>query len=143
MTISSNVRVNVMKVMNVSATMTIKVNVIAAIAIAVQVIAAIASSSEVKVKVMMVCATVANGEKSTTAHVDSGKNSLLSYSSVHIDKIERIHRQAARFITGDCRSRDEGCVSSMLKTLELQSLQDRRKTNRLTFLYKPYLVMTY
>jgi hypothetical protein len=70
--------------------------------------------------------------------------STLEYSSVvwdphlakHIDKIERIQRQAARFITGDYRSQDEGCVSSMLKTLELQSLQDRRKTNRLTFLYK-------
>jgi hypothetical protein len=35
---------------------------------------------------------------------------------------ERIQRQAARFITGDYRSREEGSVSNMLVKLDLQYL---------------------
>ena len=70
--------------------------------------------------------------------------SILDYGSIiydpyrcgDIDKIERVQRQSARFITGDYKSREEGCVTRMLKDLQLQSLQDRRRSARLIFLYK-------
>lgn len=70
--------------------------------------------------------------------------STLEYSSIvwdphllkDIDKLEKVQRQAARFITGDYSSRDHGCVTRMLQDLALPSLQDRRKTNRLIFFYK-------
>ena len=53
-----------------------------------------------------------------------------------IDKLERIQRQAARFITRDYHSRDEGCMTRMLNELELPTLQQRRKELRLTLLFK-------
>ena len=70
--------------------------------------------------------------------------SSLEYSSVvwdphlqkDIEKLEKIQRQAARFITGDYSSRDQGCVTRMLKDLAIPLLQDRRKANRLVFFYK-------
>jgi hypothetical protein len=70
--------------------------------------------------------------------------SSLEYSSIvwdpyhtkDVERLEKVQRQAARFITGDYHTREEGCVTKMLQDLELQSLQSRRKANRLTFLYK-------
>ena len=70
--------------------------------------------------------------------------STLEYGSIiwdphlqkDVDKLEKIQRQAARFITRDYFSRDPGCVTKMLKDLELPTLQDRRRHLRLTFLYK-------
>ena len=70
--------------------------------------------------------------------------STLEYSSViwdphlqkDIDKLEKIQRQAARFISGDYSSRDHGCVTQMLTGLRLPPLQDRRKANHLAFFYK-------
>ena len=70
--------------------------------------------------------------------------STLEYSSVvwdptlvkDVNKLEKVQRQAARFITGDYSSRDQGCVTKMLQDLQLPSLQDRRKNNRLIFFYK-------
>ena len=53
-----------------------------------------------------------------------------------IDKLEKIQRSAARFITRDYRSRHEGCVTEMLQDLGLQSLEERRRQLQLTFLYK-------
>ena len=53
-----------------------------------------------------------------------------------IDRVERVQRRAARFICQDYRSRTPGSISSMLKDLDLQTLQARRKELRLTFLYK-------
>ena len=44
-----------------------------------------------------------------------------------------VQRQAARFITGDYKTREEGCVTRMLETLELSSLEQRR---RLVFIIK-------
>ena len=78
-----------------------------------------------------------------TAYV-SLVRSLLDYGSViwdpylkqDIDKLERVQRQAARFITGDYKTREEGCVTRILETLELSSLEQRRSFNRLVFLYK-------
>lgn len=70
--------------------------------------------------------------------------SILDYGSINwdpyltsdIDKIERVQRRAARFKTGDYKTRDEGCVTKMLDHLELQPLQERRSASRLIFLYK-------
>ena len=59
-----------------------------------------------------------------------------SYLTRDIDKLERVQRQAARFITGDCHSREEGNVTKMLETLELETLERRRSSCRLVFLFK-------
>ncbi|MCP3851690.1 MAG: hypothetical protein GY694_15840 [Gammaproteobacteria bacterium] len=58
------------------------------------------------------------------------------YTQKEIDKIERIQRQAARFITRDYRSREPGCVTKMLEDLQLPSLQLRRRNLRLQFFFK-------
>jgi hypothetical protein len=41
------------------------------------------------------------------------------YTETNINRLERIQRQAARFITGDYRSREEESVSNILVKLEL------------------------
>ena len=69
---------------------------------------------------------------------------VLEYGSViwdpylkgDINKLERVQHQAARFITGDYKSRGQGCVSTMLNDLHLLPLQERRYQNRLIFLFK-------
>ena len=48
------------------------------------------------------------------------------YLSRDIEKLERVQRQAARFVTGDYHSREEGSVTGMLDMLELETLQHRR-----------------
>ena len=70
--------------------------------------------------------------------------STLEYSSIIWDpylqkdtaQIEKVQRQAARFITGDYTTREAGCITNMLKDQNLPPLQDRRKANRLVFFYK-------
>jgi hypothetical protein len=47
-----------------------------------------------------------------------------------------VQRGTARFITGDYRSRTPGSIQKLLKKLDLQTLQDRRKQLRLCFFYK-------
>ena len=61
---------------------------------------------------------------------------LRPYLQKDINCIEKIQRQAARFIKRDYRSREEGCVTNMLRDLELPSLQQRREFNKLVFLFK-------
>ena len=69
--------------------------------------------------------------------------SLLEYGAViwdpsskqEIKKLERIQRQSARFVNRDYRSREKGCMTKMLKDLELPTLQQRRKELRLSLLY--------
>ena len=58
------------------------------------------------------------------------------YITSNINKLERVQRQAARFITGDYRSREDGCITNMLAKLELQDLKTRRSSQKLIFLYK-------
>jgi hypothetical protein len=68
--------------------------------------------------------------------------SLLEYSSIvwdphlkkHKDALERIQRRAARWITQD--HSPYSSVTSMLDQLGLESLEDRRKNQRLLMLYK-------
>jgi hypothetical protein len=57
------------------------------------------------------------------------------FTQNEIDKIERIQRQAAHFITSDYRSREPGSMTKMLKDLDLTTLQQRIKELRLTFLF--------
>ena len=70
--------------------------------------------------------------------------SILEYGSVvwdpytkgNIERLERVQRCAARFMTNDYTTRTPGCVTDMLNRLELLPLEDRRKNLRLTFMYK-------
>ena len=57
------------------------------------------------------------------------------YLQKDINCIEKIQRQAARFMK-DYRSREDGCVTNILRDLELPSLQQRREFNKLVFLFK-------
>ena len=52
------------------------------------------------------------------------------YQQGDIDKIERVHRSATRFITKDYKSRQDGCVLTMLDKLNLPTLQERRRHQR-------------
>ena len=53
-----------------------------------------------------------------------------------IDKLEQIQHRAARFITGDYRSRHPGSVTTMLTNLNLDTLDNRRRDQRLKFMYR-------
>ena len=53
-----------------------------------------------------------------------------------IDKLERVQRRAARFISKDFRSKQKGCVTKMLQTHNLPTLQQRRQDIRLTLFFK-------
>ena len=53
-----------------------------------------------------------------------------------VDKLERVQKQAARFISNDYKSREPGCITRMLQELNLPSLQLRRQQQRLKLLYK-------
>ena len=53
------------------------------------------------------------------------------YTTSDINKLERIQRRAARFITGDYKTREEGSVTKMLNDLKLENLQLRRASLRL------------
>ena len=58
------------------------------------------------------------------------------YSKTEIDKLESIQRRGARFICKDYKSREDGCITRMLKELDLPTLQTRRQQQRLIFFYK-------
>lgn len=54
----------------------------------------------------------------------------------HIQAIEQVQRRAARFVFNDYSTRTPGCVSNMIKDLNWQSLEQRRKHSRLSMMYK-------
>ena len=58
------------------------------------------------------------------------------YLKQDVDRLERVQRQAARFIKRDYRTRETGCVGHILQELNLPPLQERRKQQWLTTLYK-------
>ena len=70
--------------------------------------------------------------------------SVLEYGAVvwdphlqqDIDALERVQRRGVRFVTGDYKSRTPGCVTAMLSNQKLDTLQERRRQLRLTFLFK-------
>ena len=58
------------------------------------------------------------------------------YVQNDVDKLERIQSQAARLINRNYHSRQPGCVTKMLRDLDLPTLQLRRRHLRLSFLFK-------
>ena len=58
------------------------------------------------------------------------------YYQQDIKKLERVQRQAARFITKDYRTREPGCMNRMLQDLNLPPLAERRRQARLGLMYK-------
>jgi hypothetical protein len=48
------------------------------------------------------------------------------YTLQQIYALERVQRQAARFVTGDYSSRDPGSVTRMLQQLQWDTLEERR-----------------
>ena len=57
------------------------------------------------------------------------------YRKYQIDILEQVQRRAARFVT-NTYSREEGCVSQALNSLQWPTLQHRRRIARLCMLYK-------
>ena len=53
-----------------------------------------------------------------------------------IDRLEKIHRRAARFVTNNYRRECELTSTQLIDSLDWDSLQERRKTARLCMLYK-------
>ncbi len=51
-----------------------------------------------------------------------------------INRLEKVQRRAARWISSNYNPR--ASVTDILKTLELDTLEERRRTSRLVFLYK-------
>ncbi|CAC5362888.1 unnamed protein product [Mytilus coruscus] len=70
--------------------------------------------------------------------------SLLEYASIvwdpylikDINALERAQRQALRIISGDYTSREEDSIRRLMNELKLQTLENRRRHSKLTFLYK-------
>ena len=58
------------------------------------------------------------------------------YQKQNVERIEKVQRQAARFIKKDYKSRSPGCVSNMLRDMNLHPLEERRRHIRLGLLYK-------
>ena len=57
-------------------------------------------------------------------------------TSEDVTKLEKVQRQAARFVHNNFYDRTPGCVSKMVSDLGWESLQHRRRVDRLTTLYK-------
>ena len=57
-----------------------------------------------------------------------------TYTLIQI--LENVQRRAARFVKNDYTSRTQGCVTSMLTSLEWQTLEQRRRISRLVMMYK-------
>jgi hypothetical protein len=53
-----------------------------------------------------------------------------------IEDIEQVQKRAARFAYNNYRSKEPGCVTNMLDTLNWKPLSQRRTKNRVTMLYK-------
>ena len=57
-------------------------------------------------------------------------------SSEGIVKLEKVQRQAAYFVHGNYSERNPGCVTRLVSDLGWETLESRRKKDRLTTLYK-------
>ena len=62
------------------------------------------------------------------------KSCTIIYNIIVLVKIR--NKILFKLLTGDYRTREEGCVTGMLQSLELSSLENRRSSNRLIFMYK-------
>ena len=59
-----------------------------------------------------------------------------STSSEDIMRLEKVQRQAAQFVHGNYSERNLGCVTRMVNNLNWETLESRRKKERLAMLYK-------
>ena len=57
-------------------------------------------------------------------------------STEDTNKLEKVQRQAARFVHGNFSERNPGCVTRMVNNLGWETLESRRKKDRLTTLFK-------
>ena len=57
-------------------------------------------------------------------------------SQAHIKQLESVQRRAARCVYNDYHGRTPGCVTKMVQNLNWTPLTARRKTNRLSMLYR-------
>ena len=57
-------------------------------------------------------------------------------TSEDVTKLEKVQRQAARFVHNNYYDRAPGCVSKMVSDLGWEPLQHRRRVDRLTTLFK-------
>ena len=57
-------------------------------------------------------------------------------TEILIQTLENVQRRASRFVINDYTSRTQGCVTSMLTSLEWQTLEQRRRISRLVMMYK-------
>ena len=53
-----------------------------------------------------------------------------------IKSIEQAQKRAARFVHNNYTDRTPGCVTNMVKSLKWENLEDRRKSARLSMLFK-------
>ena len=67
-------------------------------------------------------------------HLEYGSVAWSPHLSKNIAAIEKVQRRAARFVCGDFSKRSS--VSKMLADLKWSSLEERRESNQLTYLYK-------
>ena len=58
------------------------------------------------------------------------------YLKVYIDKLERIQNRATRFIKKDYHNGSPGTITKLKQDLELDTLEERRESLRLIFMYK-------
>ena len=58
------------------------------------------------------------------------------HTQTDINRLERVQRCSVRFITGDYKSRNEGCVTEMLRNQGLPELHQRRTEKRLCMMYQ-------
>lgn len=70
------------------------------------------------------------------SQLDYGSTIYDPYLQQDINKLEKVQRRGVRFITQDYKSREEGCVTKMMKDLNFTSLEERRKQQRLNLFYK-------
>ena len=90
----------------------------------------------------VIYSTFKNTKGATKLSRETGNTGYTRWSSVwdphlqkHIYQIEMAQRRTARFIKHEY-SRDPGIITSVLQELELQALQERRKTSRLLVFHK-------
>ena len=58
------------------------------------------------------------------------------YKVDDVNRLDKVQRRAARFACNDYKDRTPGCVTSMVNRLGWEQLQDRRRLQRLTMLFK-------
>ena len=58
------------------------------------------------------------------------------YKTEDADYLDKVQRRAARYACNNYKERTQGCVTAMVNSLGWETLQDRRKMQCLTMLFK-------